>query len=126
MNVFTNINNISENTKAETLIKKYNMTNKEFQEYLKLLKQDIIKYNKKPIKLTNLRKFKTYIGGYIENNKTEETNYTYYIRMIKEIIKNIKHGDIDYCFTIGQVKELLKYNFDLKIELCDFYFIVSL
>lgn len=110
------------NTKAETLTKTLHMTNEDFQQQLKLMKQLNQITKEKKLSPTTLQ-YKVN-GQFVRLSESDnnETNYTYYIKFINDVLKNIHAGEIEYCYYIGQVRELLRFIPDLKVKLCDYYF----
>jgi|GEM_PF-971481 len=118
-------NLLSDDIKAETLTKTLNITNSDFQQHLTLMK-----LHNKPTKEKRLSsttpnyKINGQFARLFESGNNE-TNYTYYIKFINNILTNINRGEIEYCYYIGQVRELLRFIPDLKVNLCDFYFEVS-
>jgi len=113
---------LSDNTKAAALSTILHMTNDEFQQQLKLMKLSNHPTKEKKLSPTTLQ-YKVN-GQFVRLSESDnnETNYTYYIKFINDVLKNIRKGEIEYCYYIGQVRELLRFIPDLKVRLNDFYF----
>ena len=122
---FNELKILSDNTKAATLTKSLHMTNEDFQNQLNLMRT--LNKPTKETKLISIAKYHIVNSNYSALScGNNETNYTYYVKFINDVLKSILKGKVDYCYNIGQVKELLRFIPDLKVSLCDFYFEVSI
>lgn len=117
---------LSDNTKAEILTKSLHMTDKDFQQHLNLMRLHNQPSKDKKLNPTTLEYKVNGQFTRLSESGNNETNYTYYVKFINDILKNLRKGEVDYCYYIGQVRELLRFIPDLKVRLCEFYFEVMM
>ena len=97
-----------------------NRTDEEWQEVFYLIKE-----NTEPTRDRRLYGMKSNSSIMRSNYRLssgtkEETQNTYYIRFINDILNQLRLGHHDFCFHLFHVKELLRfYPFNLKTKLRD-------
>ncbi len=104
------------------------LTDEKWQQEFLLRKMFVTPYRKEVKKLGG--KFSRESGMW--NNETMgefhgQTNWQSYCSYINDVLNNIRSGQTDYCYYIYQITELLKFHYDtLKTRYCDGYWEVWL
>lgn len=103
------------------------LTNEKWQKEFAIRKLFIKPYKQKK----NLSsRFSKEVGLWNEENQEKydgATNWQQYCAYINDILDNIRTGQVDYCYFIYQIMDLLKFHFyDLRTKYCDGYWEVWL
>lgn len=104
------------------------LTDEAWQKEFNIRKLFITPYSK------NIKKLKG--SGFPEHGREDEaaqdtydnrTNWQEYCCYINDVLNNIRSGQIDYCYFIYQIEELLKFHYDhLRTRYCNGYWEVWL
>lgn len=104
------------------------LTDEKWQKEFLLRKMFVTPYGKDVKKLGG--KFSKESGMWNDETMGEfhgQTNWQSYCSYINDVLNNIRSGQTDYCYYIYQITDLLKFHYDtLKTRYCDGYWEVWL
>lgn len=105
-----------------------NLTDEKWQKEFNVRKLFITPYNKNITKLKG--KNSTEFGKWDEEKQDAyhgQTNWQEYCSYINDVLNNIRSGQVDYCYYIYQIMDLAKFHFNtLRTKYCDGYWEVWL
>lgn len=105
-----------------------NLTDEKWQKEFNVRKLFITPYNKNITKLKG--KNSTESGKWDEEKQGAyhgQTNWQEYCSYINDVLNNIRSGQVDYCYYIYQIMDLAKFHFNtLRTKYCDGYWEVWL
>ena len=94
-----------------------NMTDKEWQDYLEIMKVGIpagLKGTKRRREMSS-KKTQVVVNGYNADNQFTycgETQWASYVSYINNVLRTIRNGMYDYCYYIYQIFDLLTYEYE--------------
>lgn len=105
-----------------------NLTDEKWQKEFNVRKLFITPYNKNITKLKG--KYSTEFAKWDEETQGMyhgQTNWQEYCSYINDVLNNIRSGQVDYCYYIYQIMDLAKFHFNtLRTKYCDGYWEVWL